>query len=112
MAVPADVTKALRERMLPWYDTHRRDLPWRHTRDPYKLVTVELMSQQTGVERIAPRWVRFVERFPTGEAVAAASLGDVIREWQGLGYNRRAVNLHRLATAVIERYSGVLPVTR
>jgi A/G-specific adenine glycosylase len=108
---PAAVA-ALRERLLTWYAEHRRDLPWRRTRDPYALVTVELMSQQTGVERIAPRWVRFVERFPSWQAVASASVGDVIREWQGLGYNRRAVSLHRMAIAVVERFGGELPTDR
>ena len=108
---PAAVA-ALRERLLTWYAEHRRDLPWRRTRDPYALVTVELMSQQTGVERIAPRWLRFVERFPSWQAVASASVGDVIREWQGLGYNRRAVSLHRMATAVVERFGGELPTDR
>jgi A/G-specific adenine glycosylase len=103
---------ALRERMLDWYAANKRDLPWRRVADAYALVTVELMSQQTGVERIAPRWQRFVERFPSWEAVAGAPLGDVIREWQGLGYNRRAVSLHRMATAVVERYGGELPADR
>ncbi|HEY3107765.1 MAG TPA: A/G-specific adenine glycosylase [Chloroflexota bacterium] len=108
---PAAVA-ALSERLLTWYAEHRRDLPWRRTRDPYALVTVELMSQQTGVERIAPRWLRFVGRFPSWQAVASASVGDVIREWQGLGYNRRAVSLHRMATAVVERFGGELPTDR
>jgi A/G-specific adenine glycosylase len=108
---PAAVV-ALRERLLAWYAEHRRDLPWRRTRDPYALVTVELMSQQTGVDRIAPRWLRFVERFPSWQALASASVGDVIREWRGLGYNRRAVSLHRMATAVVERFGGELPSDR
>jgi A/G-specific adenine glycosylase len=115
-SIPAGVepaaVEALRERLLTWYAEHKRDLPWRRTRDPYALVTVELMSQQTGVERIAPRWLRFVERFPSWQAVASASVGDVIREWQGLGYNRRAVSLHRLASAVVDRFGGELPTDR
>jgi A/G-specific adenine glycosylase len=108
---PAAVA-ALRGRLLTWYAEHRRDLPWRRTRDPYALVTVELMSQQTGVERIAPRWTRFIERFPSWQAIASASVGDVIREWQGLGYNRRAVSLHRMARAIVERFGGQLPTDR
>lgn len=104
--------EALREQLLPWYELHRRPLPWRRTRDPYQLVTVELMSQQTGVERIAAKWQGFVARFPTWEALADASVGDVIREWRGLGYNRRAVNLHRMARAIVERHGGVLPRDR
>jgi A/G-specific adenine glycosylase len=106
------VVDALRERLVPWYHQHKRDLPWRHTTDPYKLVAAELMLQQTGVDRIAPRWTRFVERFPSWQAVAAATPGDVIREWQGLGYNRRAVSLHRMARAVVEQYGGALPDDR
>lgn len=108
----SEVVEALRGRLLPWYRANMRDLPWRKTRDPYKLVIAELMLQQTGVDRIAPRWTRFVERFPNWEAVAAAKPGDVIRAWQGLGYNRRAVSLHRLATAVVQHHAGLLPNDR
>jgi A/G-specific adenine glycosylase len=103
---------ALRERLLPWYDQNRRDLPWRRTRDPYSLIAAEMMLQQTGVERIAPKWEAFVGRFPTWEALASASLADVIREWRGLGYNRRAVSLHRIARAVVERFGGRVPDDR
>jgi A/G-specific adenine glycosylase len=106
------VVAALRERVLPWYEVNKRDLPWRHTSDPYKLVAAELMLQQTGVDRIAARWVRFVERFPSWQAVASAAVGEVIREWQGLGYNRRAVSLHRMARAVVDRFGGQLPADR
>ena len=104
--------RALRERLLPWYVEHKRDLPWRHTSDPYKLVAAEMMLQQTGVDRIAPKWQAFVERFPSWEALAAAPLADVIREWRGLGYNRRAVSLHRIAQAVVGEYGGRLPTER
>jgi A/G-specific adenine glycosylase len=104
--------RALRERVLPWYAEHKRDLPWRRTRDPYALVAAEMMLQQTGVERIAPKWLAFVERFPTWEALASAPLADVIREWRGLGYNRRAVSLHRIAQAVVGQFGGRLPEER
>jgi A/G-specific adenine glycosylase len=83
-----------------WFDEHGRDLPWRRTRDPYAILVSEVMSQQTQVERVVPRWQRWLERWPTVDSLAAASVADVIREWQGLGYNRRALNLHRAAQHV------------
>jgi A/G-specific adenine glycosylase len=86
--------------LLAWFQGHRRDLPWRKSRDPYAILVSEVMSQQTQVERIVPRWLRWLERWPTVEALAAAGAGDVIAEWQGLGYNRRALNLHRAAQHV------------
>ena len=81
--------------LLAWFAEHGRDLPWRKTRDPYAILVSEVMSQQTQVERILPRWRRWLERWPTVDALAAASAGEVIREWQGLGYNRRALSLNR-----------------
>jgi len=90
----------MRELLLAWYREHGRDLPWRKSRDPYAILVSEVMLQQTQVERVIPRWQRWLERWPTVESLAAASTADAIREWQGLGYNRRAVNLHRAARAV------------
>jgi A/G-specific adenine glycosylase len=86
--------------LLTWYDVHGRDLPWRRTRDPYAILVAEVMLQQTQVERVLPRYVRWLERWPTARSLAAAPLADVIRAWQGLGYNRRAVNLHRAAKRI------------
>jgi A/G-specific adenine glycosylase len=86
--------------LLDWFREHGRDLPWRRTRDPYAILVSEVMSQQTQVERVVPRWQRWLERWPTVEALAAASEAEVIREWQGLGYNRRALALHRAARHV------------
>ena len=86
--------------LLDWFAEHGRDLPWRRTRDPYAILVSEVMSQQTQVERVVPQWERWLERWPTVEALAAARAGDVIREWQGLGYNRRALALHRAADQV------------
>jgi A/G-specific adenine glycosylase len=86
--------------LLDWYREHGRDLPWRQTRDPYAILVSEVMLQQTQVERVVPRYLAWLERWPTIEALAAASAADVIREWQGLGYNRRALNLHRAAQRV------------
>jgi A/G-specific adenine glycosylase len=86
--------------LLAWFSQNGRNLPWRKTRDPYAILVSEVMSQQTQVERVVPRWRRWLERWPTVEALAAAPTGDVIREWQGLGYNRRALSLHRAAQQV------------
>ena len=80
----------------------RPRLPWRETRDPYAILVSEVMLQQTQVERVIPRWHAWLERWPTVDALAAASAGDVIVAWQGLGYNRRALNLHRAAQHVAE----------
>jgi A/G-specific adenine glycosylase len=92
----------LKERLVPWFATRGRDLPWRGTRDPYSILVSEVMLQQTQAVRVVPRWLAWIERWPTAAALAAASSGDVIREWQGLGYNRRALSLHRAARAVAE----------
>ena len=88
--------------LLDWYARAGRDLPWRRTRDPYAILVSEVMLQQTQVERVVPRYRRWLERWPTVEALAAAPRAEVIREWQGLGYNRRAVNLHRAAERIAQ----------
>jgi A/G-specific adenine glycosylase len=86
--------------LLAWFAEHGRDLPWRRTRDPYAVLVSEVMLQQTQVERVVPRYLAWIERWPTAEALAAASPADVIRAWQGLGYNRRGLNLHRAARRI------------
>ena len=86
--------------LLAWYGRFGRDLPWRHTRDPYAILVSEVMLQQTQVDRVIPRYLAWLERWPTAAELAAAPAADVIRAWQGLGYNRRAVSLHRAAQAV------------
>ena len=90
----------MEDALLAWFDEHGRDLPWRRTRDPYAILVSEVMLQQTQVARVVPRYRAFLERWPTVEGLAAAPLAEVIREWQGLGYNRRAVNLHRAAQQI------------
>ncbi len=90
------------ELLLAWFATEGRDLPWRRTRDPYAILVSEVMLQQTQVERVVGRYVAWLERWPTVEALAAASTADVLREWQGLGYNRRGLNLHRAARRVAD----------
>jgi A/G-specific adenine glycosylase len=89
--------------LLHWYEAHGRDLPWRRTHDPYAILVSEVMLQQTQVARVLERWPAWLERWPTAEALAAASTADVLRAWSGLGYNRRALNLQRAARAVVER---------
>jgi A/G-specific adenine glycosylase len=86
--------------LLDWYREHGRDLPWRRTQDPYAILVSEVMLQQTQVERVVPRYLGWLERWPTVAALVAAPTSAVIREWQGLGYNRRALNLHRAAQQV------------
>jgi A/G-specific adenine glycosylase len=92
----------VKELLLAWYQVNGRELPWRETTDPYAILVSEVMLQQTQVERVIPRWLAWLERWPTAHALAAASTAEVIREWQGLGYNRRAVSLHRAARVVAE----------
>jgi A/G-specific adenine glycosylase len=86
--------------LLAWFAEHGRDLPWRRTRDPYAILVSEVMLQQTQVERVIPRYLAWLERWPTVAALAAAPAADVIREWQGLGYNRRGLNLRRAALKI------------
>jgi A/G-specific adenine glycosylase len=89
--------------LLAWYAENGRDLPWRRTRDPYAILVSEVMLQQTQVDRVVPRYLAWLERWPTVESLAAAAAAEAIREWQGLGYNRRAVNLHRAAREIAAR---------
>ena len=93
----------MEKQLTAWFREHGRDLPWRRTRDPYAILVSEVMLQQTQVERVVPRYLAWLERWPTVEALADASPADVIRAWQGLGYNRRGLNLHRAARVVTER---------
>ncbi len=87
----------LADRVLAWYALTGRDLPWRHTRDPYQVLVSEVMLQQTQVDRVVDRWTTWIERWPTAHDLASAARSDVIAAWQGLGYNRRAVSLHETA---------------
>lgn len=92
----------MKELLLAWFGENSRDLPWRETSDPYRVLVSEVMLQQTQVDRVLPRYCAWLERWPTAEALAAAATAEVIVEWQGLGYNRRAVSLHRAARVVAE----------
>jgi A/G-specific adenine glycosylase len=93
----------VRKALLEWYAERGRELPWRKTRDPYSILVSEVMLQQTQAARVAPRWLDWLARWPTAEALAAAPTGEVLRAWQGLGYNRRALALQRAARVVAER---------
>jgi A/G-specific adenine glycosylase len=99
--------------LLAWYDRHRRKLPWRagpgERPDPYRVWLSEIMLQQTTVKTVAPYYARFLDRFPTVERLAAASLDDVLRAWAGLGYYARGRNLHACARAVVARHGGQFP---
>lgn len=100
----------IRTLLLAWYEQHgRAHLPWRTTRDPYRVLVSEFMLQQTQVDRVLPKYQAFVERFENFRVLAAASTADVLRMWQGLGYNSRAVRLQQLAREVVERFAGVMP---
>jgi A/G-specific adenine glycosylase len=107
--IAADLAHDVAHRLLRWYRVHRRDLPWRHTRDPYAIWISEVMLQQTTVEVVAKRWRRFLTRFPTVGSLARVSERAVLAEWSGLGYYSRARNLHRAARAIAVR--GAFPRT-
>lgn len=108
LAGPEQLT-AVQHALLAWFAQHGRDLPWRDTRDPYRVLVSEIMLQQTQVDRVLPRYRAFLEAFPTLEALAAAPTAEVIRMWAGLGYNRRAVNMQRAARAVRDEHGGQFP---
>jgi A/G-specific adenine glycosylase len=97
--------------LLGWFAAEGRDLPWRRTRDPWAVLVAELALQQTQVARVLDRWPVLLERFPDPAVCAAAPVADVVRAWTGLGYNRRAVNLHRAAVEVVARHGGRMPST-
>lgn len=102
-------------RKIVWahYKKHgRHDLPWRKTKDPYKILVSEVMLQQTQVERVTPFYKNFLKQFPAVQVLAQAPLAEVLKSWQGLGYNRRAKMLHQAAREVAEKYKGKFPKTR
>jgi A/G-specific adenine glycosylase len=107
---PLDVA-GLQASLLAWYAQNARDLPWRHTTDPYAVMVSEIMLQQTQVGRVIPKYRAFLEAFPSLQKLASADPGSVIRLWAGLGYNNRAVRLRQLAQRVIEKHGGHLPTT-
>ena len=106
---PPDRVAAPPPSLLDWFERERRDLPWRRTRDPWRILVSELMLQQTQVARVVPRYEAFVARWPTPAACAASPAAEVVEAWAGLGYNRRALNLHRCAGAAVADHGGGLP---
>lgn len=98
-----------RDSLLAWGERELRDLPWRRTRDPWAVLLSEVMAQQTGVDRVSRYYHEFLERFPDPATCAAAPRAEIVQLWAGLGYNRRAVNLHRCAIELAEQHDGVLP---
>ena len=101
----ADFQKAI----LDYYSVHRRSFPWRTTNDPYSILVSEFMLQQTQTERVVEKYNRWLEVFPTVKALAAASLVQVLEQWVGLGYNRRARFLHQCAQTIVSEYGGIVP---
>src|SRR5438094_525621 len=99
----------LRRRLLAWFDRHRRDLPWRRDRDPYRIWVSEVMLQQTTVAAVVPYFERFLAAFPTVADLAAADEQDVLKLWEGMGYYRRARHLHRAARALVAAHGDTLP---
>src|SRR6185295_9026876 len=97
------------DRLLAWYRSVRRDLPWRRSRDPYRVWISEVMLQQTTVGAVVPYYRRFLRAFPTVKGLASARLEDVLAAWSGLGYYRRARHLHQAARLVVARHRGRFP---
>ncbi len=108
-STPLEHVAAFRRRLLRWFRREGRDLPWRRTRDPYRIIVSEFMLQQTQVNRVEDYYHRFLQRYPSLEALAEAPARMVRESWEGLGYYRRAANLHRLAQTVMREHAGVIP---
>jgi A/G-specific adenine glycosylase len=102
-------TSHITKSLLHWYDQNARSLPWRRTRDPYRILVSEVMLQQTQVHRVLLKYPKFLERFPNFQTLSKARTADVIRAWAGMGYNNRAVRLQRTAQRVMQMYAGRLP---
>lgn len=102
---------SFQKKIFTWWTHHRRDLPWRRTRDPYRIMVSEVMLQQTQVLRVLPKYAEFIEAFPTVNALAQATPADVLRIWKGMGYNRRALYLHKAARIIVEKFHNQLPIS-
>jgi len=101
--------RTFRRQLLAWYDRYGRDLPWRRTRDPYRVLVSEVMLQQTQVERVLPKYHEWLERFPSLPALASSTEADAVEAWYPLGYNVRPRRLHAIARESLARYGGALP---
>ena len=109
LPLTAGTKRRFQHRLLRWYKEHGRNLPWRKTSDPYKILVSEVMLQQTQVDRVVPKYHEFLERYPSFEALAWARAEDVKKTWYPLGYNIRPLRLHSIACETVTRYGGELP---
>ncbi len=109
MGIPPQEIRSFQNLIFTWWQSNRRDLPWRHTRDPYRILVSEVMLQQTQVSRVLPKYEEFLQLFPDVQALASAGTGAVLKAWKGMGYNQRALYLKRTAEAVVTKYKGKLP---
>lgn len=101
--------QSFQRKIFSWWATHARDLPWRRTDDPYRVMVSEVMLQQTQVRRVLSKYAAFIDAFPTVDALAHASPSAVLRMWKGMGYNRRALYLKRAANIIVEEFHGEIP---
>lgn len=106
---PLDICQDFVHIIYDYYDTNRRDFPWRRTEDPYHIFVSEVMLQQTQTDRVVSKYESFLTAFPTVESLADAGVQDVLEQWQGLGYNRRALYLHKSAQLIVAKYEGQIP---
>lgn len=109
MQLDKSAIRLFQDKIFLWYHEHKRDLPWRQTRDPYKILVSEVMLQQTQVARVIPKYKAWIGRFPDVHQLVAAPLRDVLQYWSGLGYNSRALNLQKTARIVVQEYQGEFP---
>ena len=110
--MPAARRRAFQRRLLAWYRRHRRNLPWRRTRNPYHILVSEVMLQQTQVDRVVPKYREWLRKYPSLESLAQASLREVRETWYPLGYNIRPVRLRAIARAALRHHQGRIPDTR
>jgi A/G-specific adenine glycosylase len=109
--IPQQHISDFQKKILDWYHENQRELPWRKTRDPYRILISEVMSQQTQLSRVVPKYEAWIVKFPTIDHLAAAKVSEVLHLWSGLGYNRRALNLKKTAEIIVEKYKGKFPRT-
>lgn len=109
MVLSSHVITAFRKEILTWYAQNKRDLPWRKSREPYRILISEVMLQQTQVRRVIPKYIGWLQMFPTLQVLAQAQTAAVLRAWSGLGYNRRALYLQKAAQVITMTYGGIFP---
>lgn len=111
MNISSAEKKQFQKKLLDWYKQHKRDLPWRQTQDPYKILVSEVMLQQTQVPRVIEKFTRWMDLWPTVQDIAQASRADILREWSWLGFNRRAINLHEACKKLVADTADTRPVS-